>query len=128
MFESLDFLYVPSRDMAADVEHFTCAGAELVFAIEAYGTRVAMLRLAPGGPDLLLADHLDGDRPVLVYRVADLETAVDELRARGCDPGPELGIPPGPCCSFELQGGHRIAVYELTRPGVIERFAGRKDF
>jgi hypothetical protein len=30
--------------------------------------------------------------------------------------------------SFELPGGHRIAIYELTRPEVPRRFAGRRDF
>ena len=45
--ESLDFLYMPSRDVAADVEHFSSAlGAEVLFAIEAFGTRVAMISLS----------------------------------------------------------------------------------
>jgi hypothetical protein len=30
--------------------------------------------------------------------------------------------------SFEGPGGHRLAIYELTRPGVIETFAGRREF
>jgi hypothetical protein len=34
----------------------------------------------------------------------------------------------GPCCSFTTPGGHRIAVYELTRPEVAAHFAGRRDF
>jgi hypothetical protein len=42
-FGQLDFIYMPSRDTAADVKHFTEAlGGELVFAIERFGTRVAM--------------------------------------------------------------------------------------
>jgi hypothetical protein len=56
-------------------------GAELVFAIEAFGTRVAMARLAPDSPPVLLAGHLEGDQPVPVYRVADLDQATAELRA-----------------------------------------------
>ena len=77
MFEQLDFVYLPSRDVAADVKHFTDGlGGELVFAIEAFETRVAMVRLDADGPSVLLAGHLDGDQPVLVYRVADLEPAV----------------------------------------------------
>ena len=129
MFERLDFVYTPSRDVAADVTDFTeSLGAELVFAIEAFGARVAMLKLADGPPDLLLADHLEGDRPVLVFRVASLADASEELRERGFDPGPEFGIPHGPCRDFTLPGGHRIAIYELTRPQVAQRFAGRRDF
>jgi hypothetical protein len=30
--------------------------------------------------------------------------------------------------SFTAPGGQRVAIYELTRPGVIETFAGRRDF
>ena len=129
MFDSLDFVYTSSEDVAADIERFvSLLGAEVSFAIEAFGARVAMVRLADGPPDVLLADHLEGDRPVLVYRVPSLAEAVEELRGRGLDPGPELGIPHGPMHSFELPGGHRVAIYELTRPEVPERFAGRRDF
>jgi hypothetical protein len=120
---------MPSRDVAADLESFSAGlGAEVVFAIEAFGTRVAMLRLAEGSPDLLLAGHLEGERPVLVYRVDDLEAAVAELKQRGVDAGPELGIPHGPLHSFSLAGGQRVGLYELTRPGASERLAGRRDF
>ena len=37
-------------------------------------------------------------------------------------------MPYGPCHSFALAGGHRIAIYELTRPGADERLGGRFDF
>ena len=129
MFQSLDFVYMPSGDVATEARHFTdVLGAELEFAIEAFGARVAMVKLADGPPDLLLADHLDGERPILVYRVADLDAAVAGLEERGWDPGPELGMPYGPIYSFRNPGGHRIAIYELTRPEASERLAGRRDF
>jgi catechol 2,3-dioxygenase-like lactoylglutathione lyase family enzyme len=128
-FERLDFLYMPSGDVAADVDYFTSVlGAQLVFAIEAFGTRVAMVKLSSEPPDLLLAGHLGGERPVLVYRVASLDRAMDELEARGWSREPVLGIPQGPICSFRAPGGHRIAIYELTRPGAAEHLAGRRDF
>ena len=128
-FERLDFLYMPSADVGSDLEHFTrILGAEVVFAIEAFGARVAMLRLSPDEPALLLADHLSGDRPILVYRVGDLDAAMQALRARGWRPEPRFGIPQGPCCSFRTPGGHRLAIYQLTRPYVTERFSGRRDF
>ena len=41
--------------------------------------------------------------------------------------GHDLEIPQGPVRSFEAPGGQRLAIYELTRPGVIESFAGRRD-
>jgi hypothetical protein len=87
-----------------------------------------MLQLTAGPPALLLTDHLEGERPILIYRVASLDRAVDDLEARGLDPGPRFGIPPGPCCSFATNGGNRIAIYELTRPRVLDGFAGRRDF
>ena len=128
-FERLDFVYVPSRDVAADAEHFTTVlGAQLVFAIEAFGARVAMVRLADQPPELLLADHLSGEAPILVYRVADLDEAMAALESRGWDPEPRFGIPHGPCCAFRTPGGQRLAIYQLTRPEVGERFAGRRDF
>jgi hypothetical protein len=120
---------MPSADPAADVAYFTeVLGGELVFAIQAMGTRVAMVRLAPGAPDLIFAGHLDGERPVLVHRVADLEAAMAELEGRGWAPAERFEIPHGPCCAFTAPGGHRLALYELTRPEVPERFAGRRDF
>ena len=128
-FQSLDYVYTPSRDVAADVRYFTdVLGARLVFAIEAMGTRVAMIEAADGPPAIVLAGHLEGDRPILVYRVADLGATSDELATRGWTPGHGLEIPQGPVRTFEAPGGQRLAVYQLTRPGVIEGFAGRREF
>jgi hypothetical protein len=129
MFDRLDFVYLPSRDVAADAEHFTRRlGAELVFAIEAFGTRVAMVRLNPDPPAVLLAGHLEGDQPVLVYRVADLERSTEELAARGVKLKVRFEIPHGPGAELENPGPQRIALYELVRPKVAERLAGRRDF
>jgi hypothetical protein len=128
-FEQLDFVYMPSTDVAADLTYFTdVLGARLSFAIEGMGTRVAMIELTDGPPRVLLADHLSGDRPVLVYRVAALEPALDALEGRGWKRGHTFEIPQGPCCSFEAPGGQRIAVYERSRPEVEEQFLGRRDF
>jgi hypothetical protein len=128
-FIQLDYLYVPSSDVAGDVGYFTSVlGAELAFAVEGMGARVAMLRLTEGPPDVLLTDHLEGDRPILIYRVADLHAALADLKARGWKKAQTLEIPMGPCCSFTTPGGHRIAVYELTRPEVAAHFLGRRDF
>jgi catechol 2,3-dioxygenase-like lactoylglutathione lyase family enzyme len=128
-FESLDFVYMPSKDVAADVEYFTAVlGGKLVFAVEGMGTRVAMVELTEAPPRVLLAGHLEGDQPVLVYRVADLSSAMAELEARGWQRTPSFEIPHGPVCSFRTPGGHRIAIYQLVRPEAGEHFAGRRDF
>ena len=130
MFERLDYVYMPSRDVAADVTYFTeVLGGRLVFAIDGMGTRVAMIALTEDPPRILLAGHLDGDTPVLVYRVDDLSAATAELEGRGWTRGHTLEIPQGPVCSFAAPGGQRLAIYQLTRPGVEEAtFAGRRDF
>jgi len=129
MFTSLDYLYVPSRDVAADVRAYVdVLGARVVFAIEGMGTRVAMVEVSESPPRIVLAGHLDGERPILVYRVPDLGAASAALDAAGWPTGHELEIPQGPVRSFETPGGQRIAIYELSRPGVIESFEGRRDF
>ncbi len=88
MFEKLDFVYLPSRDVATELTYFTDGlGATLVFAIEAFETRVAMVRLTPDPPALLLAGHLDGDSPVLVYRVRSLDQTVSKLANSGIETG-----------------------------------------
>lgn len=129
MFEQLDFVYMPSRDAAADVAYFTgVLGAELLFAVEGMGTRVAMLELTSGPPRLLLAEHLDGETPVLVYRVADLHSALEKLEDRGWKRAGTFDIPQGPITSFVAPGGQRLALYERTRPEVESHFIGRRDF
>ena len=127
--QRLDFVYAPSADAAADVRHFEAAfGAEVVFTIERFGTRVAMVRLGENSPALLFAEHLEGDRPVLVYRVDDLEAAATELRERGYEVGAESGIPHGPIRTIGTPGGNRLAIYQLTRPERAEQIEGRRDF
>ena len=128
-FEQLDFIYMPSRDVAADVTYFTdVLGAELVFAIDSMGTRVAMLKLTDSPPRLLLADHVEGEAPILVYRAANLRGAMADLKERGWAKGRTLELPMGPACSFTAPGGQRIGMYEAIRPGVVESFSGRRDF
>ena len=127
--DSLDFLYMPSRDVVADLAFYRdVLGGEVVFAIEAFGARVAQVRLSPDEPRLLLADHLEGDAAVLVYRVADLEAALAELERRGLTIEARFGIPHGPCAAIRTPGGQRLALYELTRPGADQRLEGRLDF
>lgn len=127
-FQQLDYVYTPSRDVAADLAYFTdVLGARRLFAVDDGGVRVAMLELSEG-PRVLLTDHLDGEAPVLIYRVPDLQRAADALTARGWTGGRMLEIPQGPCVSFSTPGGQRIAVYERSRSGVEDHFLGRRDF
>ncbi|HEX8771594.1 MAG TPA: hypothetical protein VF711_12580 [Acidimicrobiales bacterium] len=128
MFLSLDFVYVPTADVSATATRYVeVFGAELQWNVSGMGTRVACLRLSETGPALLLSGHLEGETPILVYRVADYTATVTALRATGSGEITELEIPQGPCASFRADGGQRYAVYELVRPGVDEHFAGRFD-
>ena len=128
-FLSLDFLYTPSHDVAADLADFEdMLGARVRFAIDGMGTRVAAVELGEGAPLILLTDHLEGERAIAVFRVDDLPATMEDLRARGWDPVRTFEIPHGPCVSFTTPGGHRIALYQVTRPEVAEHFEGRRDF
>lgn len=128
-FQSLDFLYIPTRNVASDAADLTSVlGGRLVFAIEESNTRVAMIALTPHPPHLLLTDHLVGERPILIYRVDDLNATMAHLKADGWETGGVFEIPHGPCCSFRTPGGHRIAVYQPTRPEANSYFEGRQDF
>jgi hypothetical protein len=128
-FEQLDFLYTPSDDVARDTRYFVdVLGARCVFAIDDSGTHVAMVELTGGPPRILLTDHLEGDRPILVYRVADLAAARTELESRGLSPERSLEIPQGPLSSYHTPGGHRFALYQETRPSILSHFEGRLDF
>jgi hypothetical protein len=125
---SLDFLYVPTADVDAAARRYVeQLDAELVWKVRGMGTVVACLRVSQTGPALLLSGHLEGETPILVYRVADYAQSVDRLRSAGVEDMRELELPQGPCASFGLPDGQRVAIYELTRPYVLETFAGRLD-
>jgi predicted enzyme related to lactoylglutathione lyase len=127
--EALDVLYVPSRDVEADLAFYReVLGARVAFAIEAMGTRVAEVAVAPEGPRLVLAGHLAGEAPVLLHRVSDLDETLAELGARGLELEGRVELPLGPCATFRSPGGQRLGLYQVTRPEVHEHFAGRADF
>jgi hypothetical protein len=87
-----------------------------------------MVSLAPDSPALLLAGHLQGDQPILVYRVESLDRAVRKLRARHVRIGTAFEIPHGSGVEIANPGPQRLAVYERTRAGAEERLSGRRDF
>ena len=128
MFESLDFVYVPTVDVDDGVQRYVeQLGAALLWKVRAMGTVVACLRLSRDGPAILLSEHLEGEAPILVYRVDDYASAVEALRRAGIGEVRELEIPHGPCASFRVADGQPLAIYELTRPHAERHFAGRID-
>jgi predicted enzyme related to lactoylglutathione lyase len=128
-FESLDYIYVPAPDFEAAVRFYTVTlGAALRWLIHDGGVRVAAVRVSDGGPQVLLASHLEAHKTILIYRV----TSLDDVRRRLVDEGwtdvdAPLEIPQGPCLVFRDPGGQQLAVYERVRPGVDDTFTGRID-
>jgi hypothetical protein len=41
---------------------------------------------------------------------------------------PSTDLPPGPAFTFRTPGGLRMAIYQPSRPFVVESFRGRRDF
>lgn len=124
----LEYLYTPSDDVAADTRYLVdVLGGELGFAIEDGGVRVAMVSVGEG-PALLVTDHLEGDRPIHMFAVDDLEAAAAELTRRGWRPDRTVELPPGRATTFRTPGGLRMAIYQATRPFVVDSFRGRRDF
>ncbi|HEX4686826.1 MAG TPA: hypothetical protein VH228_08585 [Nocardioides sp.] len=125
---SLDFVYYPSPDAAADLAHWTeRLGAKPVFAVERFETRVACVE--PGdGPAVLFAEHLEGDRPVLLYRVGDLTAAAAALRERGVEVGESFEFPFGEGALLTSPGPQRLAIYERSRADRGSSLRGRRDF
>jgi hypothetical protein len=127
MLGALDFVYLPSRDVAADLAYWTQVGAEVVFAVERFETRVAMVDLG-SGPGFLLAQHLEGEAPVLVYRVDDLDAEVDRLAERHIRVSAPFEFPYGDAVELLSPGPQRVAIYERTRPERGDSLRGRRDF
>jgi hypothetical protein len=128
VFRSLDFVYVPTEDVDEAARRWVAElGAELVWKVRGMGTVVALLRVTGDGPAILLSGHLEGEVPILIYRVDDYAAAVEELRTAGAEDLREVEIPHGPCAAFRAPGGQRLAVYELARPQADGFFAGRFD-
>ncbi len=128
MFLSLDYVYVPTEDVDASARRYVDElGAELVWKVRGMGTVVACVRVADDGPAILLSGHLEGPTPILVYRVADYDTTLAALRWAGVGEIHEIEIPQGPCASFHMPDGQRVAVYELVRPDAADMFVGRAD-
>jgi hypothetical protein len=87
-----------------------------------------MVEMTAGPPHLLFTDHVEGQTPILIYRVGDLNATLEALTADGWEKNSVFEIPQGPCCSFRTPSGHRLAVYEMSRPEVAAHFRDRIDF
>lgn len=93
-----------------------------------FDTRVGMVRIAADVPELVLAEHLAGDAPVLLYRVADLDETIAELERRGAKLSKRFEFPYGFGAEVLGPGPQRLAVYERSRADRGDSLAGRRDF
>ena len=125
---TLDYVYAPSSDVAADTRWLSeVLDAEVVFAIDSDGARVAMLRIGSGTPPVLVASHLHDQRPIFLYRVASLEAVSARLAAGGWT-SHAVELPPGPALILQAPGGLHLGVYEPTRLEVVESWTGTRNF
>jgi len=128
MFESLDFVYIPAPDIESSVDYYkNILGGELLWKIHAYGVWVACIVLSEEEPYILLANHIEKNDIVLIYRVSNLEKTAFQLRSKGWKEEKRLEIPPGPCCTFRDPADNHIAIYEKQRPDVMKEFKGQID-
>jgi len=130
-FESLDYVYWAAPEFESSLAFYTGAlGGELLWRVRDGETWVAAVRLTESGPPMLLANHLEPGRGLLVYRVRSLEETRARLLARGwalSGAGGTFELPQGPCLVLEDPGGQRLAVYERVRPEMDRHFLGRYD-
>lgn len=128
-FVSLDYVYWAAPEFESSLAFYTGAlGGELLWRVRDGETLVAAVRLTESGPPMLLANHLEPGRGLLVYRVRSLEETRARLLARGWrGAGEPFELPQGPCLVLEDPGGQRLAVYERVRPEMDRRFLGRYD-
>lgn len=119
-FGPLTYLYVGSADVGRDIDYYRdVLGAEVVWDSEAFGTRVAAVRLA-AGPLVLLAGHRPARSVIQIYQVPSLRTVSGTLRKRGWKPkGEAFGVPDGSCLLFEDPTGNELAILEVLRPDAM---------
>jgi hypothetical protein len=118
----LVYLYVGSRDVAADLELYRDhLGGEVVFDISSGGTRVAAVRLGDG-PLWLLADHRDAPSVLPIWAVDDLDATVARLKDAGWSGlGHHVEVPDGPVQIVKDPSGNEIGLLSQVRPGILER-------
>jgi catechol 2,3-dioxygenase-like lactoylglutathione lyase family enzyme len=129
MFRSLDFLYIPAPDIESSVQYYTeVLGGKLLWKIHAFGVWVACIALpSVEKPYVLLADHIQKNDVMLIYRVDKLDSAIEQLKSKGWKEENRIEIPPGPCCTFRDPAGNALVIYENIRPDVLNEFRGRID-
>lgn len=117
----LVYLYIGSADVGRDLAFYRDhLFAELVWRFESHGAEVAAVRLGEG-PLVVLADHRPAPSVLQIWRVDDLDGAVQGLEAAGWKgSGRRVEVPDGPCFIFTDPSGNEIGLLHQIRPGVLE--------
>ena len=121
-FGSLRFLYVGSADVGRDVEYYTgVLGAEKIWDLSSFGTRVAAVRICEG-PLLLLAGHRPAPTCLPIFEVKDIDATAKALKHKGWkSESGRFEIPNGPCYLFKDPSGNQLAIFQDIRPGMFEQ-------
>ena len=110
-----------SSDVNRDLDYYErVLGASKVWDHTAFGTRVAAVKVCDG-PLLLLAGHRPAPSVLPIFQVESLKAVEKDLRGRGWKPeGGRIEIPNGPCYVFKDPSGNQLAIFQVTRPGMLE--------
>jgi catechol 2,3-dioxygenase-like lactoylglutathione lyase family enzyme len=116
------YLYVGTDDVGRDRAFYEEAlGAQPVWRFGAFATDVAAVRLGPGAPLVLLAEHRPAPSCLPIWAVADLDAAIDRLRgSRFESHGETVGTPDGPVHVLRDPSGNEIGLLRPDRPGALE--------
>lgn len=122
MIGELVYLYVGTDDVARAVDFYReCLGAELVWRFDAFATDVAAIRLAPGSPVVLLAEHRPVPGVLPIWTVADLDAAVARLAGSSfAVTGETVGTPDGPVHVVRDPSGNEIGLLRQDRPNALD--------
>lgn len=120
-FGPLRFLYVGSSDVGKDLDYYVeVLGAEKVWDLSSFGTRVAAVRISEEGPLVLLAGHRPSPSCLPIFEVKNLEVTARGLKKKGWKPASgRFEIPVGPCYLFEDRSTNQLAIFQNVRPDVF---------
>jgi predicted enzyme related to lactoylglutathione lyase len=128
MFKSLDYLYVPAKDIELSISYYTeQLDGKLLWKVHAFETWVAAIQLADRSPQILLASHLAGTAPLPIYQVEQIDESIRSLKKRGWKSDRIVELPNGPCYLFQDPTGVHLAIYENLRPDPDRKFEGIFD-
>src|SRR5258707_1168980 len=116
----LVYLYVGTDDVDRDRAFYIEAlGAAPVWRFQAFATDVAAVRVGPG-PLVLLAEHRPAPSCLPIWSVADLDAAVERLRASGFESHRQTaGTPDGPVHPLRDPSGNELGLLQQDRPNAL---------